>query len=91
MGEIMEDGDCVYTEPERAARKPIRAPLKAIRAHCLECVCGSAPEVKLCTDENCWLYPFRLGKNPFRAPPSEKQREHGRRLAAEMHGTPLVD
>ena len=72
-----------YTEEERDARKPIRQPLKAIRAHCLECVGGSSDEVKLCTAPKCWLYPYRFGKNPFRAPPSEKQREQGRRLAAK--------
>lgn len=44
----------------------ITNPVKAIRAKCLDCCCGQANEVKLrpCTD--CPLYPFRLGKNPYR-------------------------
>lgn len=42
-------------------------PLKAIRLKCLDCSCGSAHEVKLCTAEKCPLYPSRLGKNPNRA------------------------
>ena len=42
-------------------------PLKAIRLKCLDCCCGSAHEVKLCTTEKCPLYLFRLGKNPNRA------------------------
>jgi len=42
-------------------------PLKAIRFKCLDCCCGSAHEVKLCTAETCPLYLFRLGKNPNRA------------------------
>lgn len=42
-------------------------PLKAIRLKCLDCCCGSAHEVKLCTAEKCQLYLFRLGKNPNRA------------------------
>ena len=42
-------------------------PLKAIRLKCLDCCCGSAHEVKLCTAEKCPLYLFRLGKNPNRA------------------------
>lgn len=42
-------------------------PLKAIRLKCLDCCCGSAHEVKLCTVEKCSLFPFRLGKNPNRA------------------------
>ncbi len=41
-------------------------PLKAIRLKCLDCCCGSAHEVKLCTAEKCPLYLFRLGKNPNR-------------------------
>ena len=43
-----------------------KSPLKAIRAKCLECCCGSAYEVKNCTIHDCNLYPFRLGSNPFR-------------------------
>ncbi len=39
-------------------------PLKAIRLKCLDCCCGSAYEVKLCTAERCPLYPFRDGHNP---------------------------
>lgn len=46
---------------------PSSNPLKAIRAKCLDCMCDQASEVKLCPSESCPLYPFRLGKNPFRA------------------------
>ena len=42
-----------------------KSPLKAIRAKCLDCCCGSAYEVKHCTIHDCELYPFRLGNNPF--------------------------
>ena len=38
--------------------------LKAVRAHCLECSCGSANEVRLCELKHCKLYRFRSGKNP---------------------------
>lgn len=41
-------------------------PVKAIREKCIDCCCGSANEVKLCTVESCALYPFRFGKNPYR-------------------------
>jgi hypothetical protein len=41
-------------------------PVKAIREKCLDCCCGSTIEVKECTVEACPIYPFRLGKNPFR-------------------------
>lgn len=41
-------------------------PLKAIRLKCLDCCCGSAHEVKLCTAARCPLYQFREGKDPYR-------------------------
>lgn len=43
----------------------ITNPVKAIRAKCLDC-CGSSNEVKLCPCADCALYPFRLGRNPYR-------------------------
>ena len=39
-------------------------PIKAIRAYCLDCSCGSAYEVRLCPIKDCPLYPFREGHNP---------------------------
>lgn len=42
-------------------------PVKAIRAKCLDCCCGSAHAVSLCPCEDCSLFPFRFGKNPYRA------------------------
>lgn len=47
-------------------KKLITNPVKAIRAFCLGCVGGNANEVKLCPAEDCELYPFRFGKNPYR-------------------------
>ena len=34
---------------------------KAIRAKCLDCCCGQANEVKLCSCRNCPLWNYRLG------------------------------
>lgn len=45
----------------------ITNPVKAIRAKCLDCVCFQPSEVKLCPSTDCPLYPFRMGKNPYRA------------------------
>ena len=53
-------------------------PLKAIRLKCLDCSGDSADEVRKYVIPDCPLYPFRLGKNPFRKPPSEKQRAASR-------------
>lgn len=39
-------------------------PLKAIRAKCLDCSCGSAAEVRECVIPTCPLFPFRMGHNP---------------------------
>lgn len=44
----------------------ITNPVKAIRAFCLECSGDSTAEVKNCPRVNCPLYPFRMGKNPYR-------------------------
>jgi len=54
----------------------LKSPIKAIRAKCLDCCCGQKEEVKLCPATSCPLYPFRLGKNPFRKREmSEEQRK----------------
>lgn len=57
---------------------------KAIRRKCLECCCGSAHEVKLCTVEKCPLYPFRLGTDPYRTKRelSPEQKEQQRKTLA---------
>ena len=44
----------------------ITNPVKAIRAFCLECSGDSTAEVKACPRNVCPLYPFRMGKNPYR-------------------------
>ena len=41
-------------------------PMRAIRAKCIDCMCGSANEVKLCPSDDCSLYSYRFGKNPSR-------------------------
>lgn len=41
-------------------------PMKAIRLKCIDCCNGSYSEARLCPATDCPLYPFRLGKNPFR-------------------------
>lgn len=48
------------------APKEITNPVKAIRAKCLDCMCGSSNEVERCPCKDCALYPFRRGRNPYR-------------------------
>lgn len=50
------------------------SPMAAIRAKCLDCCAGSVHEVRLCVAMTCPSWPFRTGKNPWRAPMSEEQR-----------------
>lgn len=40
--------------------------LRAIKLKCLDCSTYNINEIKECPVKNCPLYPFRLGKNPFR-------------------------
>ena len=59
----------------------IRNPLKSIREKCLDCCCNSTLEVSLCPARACSLYPFRFGKNPFRA--KRKMTDEQKKAAAE--------
>lgn len=44
-------------------------PVKAIRNKCrYDCCAGDQDSWKNCTCTKCFLYPFRLGKNPYRQP-----------------------
>lgn len=40
-------------------------PIKAIRQKCLECSGYQPSEVRLCTAENCPLFPYRMGKRAY--------------------------
>lgn len=42
----------------------LRTPIKAIRAKCLDCACGSNHEVRNCPIKECPLYEYRLGHRP---------------------------
>lgn len=42
----------------------LRTPIKAIRAKCLDCCCGSSNEVRACPVENCPLFEYRFGRRP---------------------------
>lgn len=58
-------------------------PIKAIRKKCLDCCMGQVEEVKQCPIEDCDLYPFRFGKNPFRAK-REYSEEEKERLRSNL-------
>ena len=59
-------------------------PVKAIRMKCIDCSGGRRSEVERCTVRDCALYPFRMGRNPFRAVrelTDEQKAEMAERLA----------
>lgn len=62
-------------------------PIKAIRAHCLDCMAFQPNEVKLCPSEGCALWPYRMGHNPnIRLSEAERERraQRGRDNAANL-------
>ena len=67
-------------ELRRLGHQPM-TPLQALRAHCLDCSCFDPGEVRQCTVTRCPSWPFRFGRNPWRKPATEAQREASRRNA----------
>lgn len=55
---------------------------QALRLRCIDCSGASAVEVRLRTHVQCPAWPFRMGRNPWRAPASEAQLAQVRTLAA---------
>ena len=62
-----------------------KKPLDAIHAFCCQCFMGPAWVIK-CDNSGCPLWPFRMGKNPFRAAATEKQRETARENIKKARG-----
>ena len=71
------------SKKEEPIERGIKSPIKAIRAHCIECCGGSHHEVKLCQITKCPLHAFRFGKNPHikRTMTEEQRKEAAERLA----------
>ena len=64
-------------------------PVRVIFAKCKDCCCGSVKEVRLCPAEDCPLWPWRLGKNPYRKKAtreySDEEREAARQRMKALH------
>ena len=56
--------------------------LRAIKLKCLDCSTYNINEIKECPVNKCPLYPFRLGKNPFRK--RELSEEERNKLSERM-------
>lgn len=61
----------------------MRSPLKDIRNYCIQCG-GSHKGARLCETTGCYLWPYRMGKNPFRKQKTQAQLEASRR---NLNGT----
>jgi len=42
----------------------IKTPIKAIRAMCLKCAENSYRAIRECSDNECPIWPYRMGKRP---------------------------
>lgn len=40
---------------------------KAIRHKCLDCMANQVKEIRLCTNQRCALWPYRMGRRGIRA------------------------
>jgi len=59
----MKDSHDYADHLEGHTKKPL---LKAIREKCLDCCIQQHSEVRQCNITDCSLWPYRMGKNPFR-------------------------
>ena len=83
------DGNAVGRDPRTLSVDELQqlgharmSPLKALRQRCVDCCAGSAREVRLCVSVTCPSWPFRMGRNPWRAPVPAATRD---RLAANAN------
>lgn len=56
---------CGANAPDAPRNKTVNGPLRGIRAKCFWCQGNSADGVRDCAAINCFLWPFRMGTNPF--------------------------
>jgi hypothetical protein len=78
------DGSCSTADALRELGHQPEVMSRAIRHKCLDCSGGSPAEVRDCLVRNCALFPFRMGKNPWRAPLSDAAREKRRQHLAGL-------
>jgi len=71
----MEISTDVSKRPSSGMRRD--TPIKAIRAQCLDCCCGSRYEVEMCPATSCPLWPYRFGVRPETAAKRNKHVKAG--------------
>ena len=92
IGLEQHDGHSVGRDPRTMSADELVAighqrmsPIRAIRARCVDCCGGSLGEVRKCVATNCPAWPFRMGKNPWRTPPSGARRSASRASVARIN------
>jgi len=78
---------------DRYKGKKYKSPVKAIREHCIECMGGRGNGqnisllIKECSAQDCALYDFRFGKNPYHTQnlTNEQRKERAERLKKPVH------
>lgn len=65
-------------------------PKAAIKAFCMECVCGQRDEIRLCTGTKCPLFELRPFKSAGKTPASSKakstvKQDRGQKIMTEAH------
>lgn len=65
MGDALIDGPCLFYKYREGSGRPS---VKMIRKYCVNhCMNRRSELVKLCKSSECYLHPFRMGKNPNRS------------------------
>lgn len=76
--------DCIKTDEEFKKEVSENTNVtRAIKLKCLDCSTYNINEIKECPVKECPLYPFRLGKNPFRKK-KELSEEERHKLSERM-------
>jgi hypothetical protein len=88
----LQQGHPAGRDPRKMTRDDLRevghkpmSPLQALRAHCLDCCGHQEKEVARCPAVDCSAWPFRMGTNPWRKPPSEARREAARQAMTNLN------
>lgn len=77
-GDKLLDGtECLFFKYRLGKGRPS---VKIIRKFCLHCMCGSSQAVLECATKSCFLFPYRLGKNPAYALSDVRKEELAKRL-----------
>lgn len=79
---------CCSFECSLHPAKEFKSSLRRIKAHCTECnPSKTVLGIKDCGGDKCNLYPFRLGKNPFKPKRTPQEPSESQKLARERFKT----